>query len=125
MIAVDLDEAVGAARRRLEPLALYPKPLRRDVRVVVSPWLFRVPGFRRYVAYAFIRRIALKEAPEEYVARNGRDRLERLLVHELCHIWQFQHDPLRMTVALLRYRYRDNPYEQEARQAEAQRSRAG
>jgi hypothetical protein len=117
MTAVDLDEVVEVARERLEPLALYPKPLRRDVRVVVWPWLFRVPGFRRYVAYAFIRTIALKERPERYVARNGRDRLERLLVHELCHVWQYQHHPFRTTVALLRYRYRNNPYEIEARQA--------
>jgi len=119
MTTVDLDELVGAARRRLEPLALYPKPLRRKVRVAVWPWFFRIPGFRRYVAYAFIRTIALKEAPASYLARNGRDRLERLLVHELCHIWQFQHHPVRMTFALVRYRYRNNPYEIEARRAAA------
>jgi hypothetical protein len=116
---VDLAQLVEVARDRLAPLALYPKPLRSNARVVVWPWFFRVPGFRRYVAYAFIRTIALKETPERYMARNGRDRLERLLVHELCHIWQFQHHPVRMTFALLRYRYRNNPYEAEARRAAA------
>jgi hypothetical protein len=119
MTAVDLEAVLAAARRRLEPLALYPEPLRSDVRAVVWPWLFRVPGFRRYAAYAFIRRIAVKETPEVYVARNGRDRLERLLVHELCHIWQFQHHPVHTTLALLRYRYKNNPYELEARRAAA------
>ncbi len=51
------------------------------------------------------------------MARNGQDRLEGLLVHELCHVWQFQHHPIHMTYALLRYRYQENPYEQEARRA--------
>ena len=119
MTAVDLDAAIVDARLRLESLALYPKPLKPDVRVVVWPWLFRIPGFRRYIAYAFIKRIAFKETPEQLVARNGQDRLERLLVHELCHVWQFQHHPIHMTYALLRYRYPENPYEQEARRAAA------
>jgi hypothetical protein len=117
LTAAELDELIASAGRRLESLALYPKPLRRDVSIVVWPWLFRLPTMSRYVAYAFIRRIALKETPEALVARNGRDRFERLLVHELCHIWQYQHHPIRTTVALLRYPYRENPYEQEARRA--------
>jgi hypothetical protein len=117
--ALDLDAAIADARRRLESLDLYPKPLRPDVQVVVWPWLFGVPGFRRYIAYAFVKRIAFKEAPESLVARSSRDAFERLLVHELCHVWQFQHHPIHMTYALLRYRYRDNPYEQEARRAAA------
>ena len=89
MTAVDLDAAIADARGRLQSLALYPKPLRPDVRVAVWPWLFRIPGFRRYIAYAFVKRVAFKETPEQLVARNGQDRLERLLVHELCHVWQF------------------------------------
>ena len=33
------------ARRRLAPLALYPRPLRmRHVRILHTPWLFRLPG---------------------------------------------------------------------------------
>jgi len=119
MTAEGLDVILENARRRLEAQALYPRPLRRRVRLVVWPWLFRLPGMRRYVAYAFIRRIALRETPAALQARSGRDRLERLLVHELCHVWQFQHHPVLTTLALARYRYRDNPYEHEARRAAA------
>ena len=119
MRAVDLAAALASARRRLEAQRLYPRPLRADVRVVTWPWLFRLPLMRRYVAYAFVRTIALRQDPDAYVAERGLDRLERLLVHELCHVWQFQHHPVRMTVALLRYRYRDTPFEQEARRAAA------
>ena len=44
---------------------------------------------------------------------------EDLLVHELCHIWQMQHRPLAAVLAWLRYRYEDNPFEEEARRAVA------
>jgi hypothetical protein len=115
----DLDALLASARRRLEALELYPKPLTRRVRVVVWPWFFRFLWFKRYVAYALITTIVLKETPAEYAARRGVKRLEDLLVHELCHVWQTQHHPFRMAVALVRYRYRDNPYEQEARRAAA------
>jgi hypothetical protein len=115
----DIDVLMATARRRLEALELYPKPLTRRVRVVVWPWFFRFLWFKRYVAYALITTIVLKETPAEYAARRGVKRLEDLLVHELCHVWQTQHHPFRMAVALVRYRYRDNPYEQEARRAAA------
>ena len=115
----NLDAVLAAARHRLEALALYPRPLRPDVRVVVWPWFFCVLWFRRYVAYALIRTIVLKETPARYAARRGVERLEDLLVHELCHVWQTQHHPFRTALALLRYRYGDNPYEQEARRAAA------
>ena len=117
MTQAELAAVLEAARSRLEPLALYRRPIRRDVRVVTWPWLFELPPMRRYVAYAFIRTIALRSTPDAIVARSGRDALERLLVHEMCHIWQFQHHPVKMTLALLRYRYRDNPFEREARRA--------
>ena len=115
----DLGAVVARARRRLEALALYPKPLRRDVRVVVWPWFFRFLWFRRYVAYALIRTVVLRETPAEYAARRGEQKLEDLLVHELCHVWQTQHHPIRTALALARYRYRENPFEQEARRAAA------
>jgi hypothetical protein len=38
-------------------------------------------------------------------------------VHELCHVWQMQHRPLESMFAWLRYPYRENPFEREARQA--------
>ena len=49
-----------------------------------------------------------------------RKRVERagddLLTHELCHVWQMQHKPLRMPLSYLRG-YARNPHELEARHA--------
>jgi hypothetical protein len=42
-----------------------------------------------------------------------------LICHELCHVWQMQHRPLRMPLSYLRHGYARNPYEEEARQAVA------
>jgi hypothetical protein len=44
---------------------------------------------------------------------------EDLLCHELCHVWQMQHRPLRMPLSYLVKGYRENPYEIEARRAAA------
>jgi hypothetical protein len=38
-------------------------------------------------------------------------------VHELCHVWQMQHRPLRMPLSYLLAGYWDNPYERQARAA--------
>ena len=73
----------------------------------VAPWFFRLPGLRRYHGYALIRTILLRRA----------DASEDLVTHELCHIWQMQHRPVRMVVTYLTTRYRQNPYELEARRA--------
>ena len=77
------------------------------VRVVVVPWVFRLPGLRRYEGYALWRTILLRreEASDD------------LLVHELCHVWQMQHRPLESMLAWLRSPYRENPFEREARRA--------
>jgi hypothetical protein len=112
-----LAEILARARRRLEAQALYPRPLRKRVPVVVWPWFFRLPPYRRYVAYELAGMIVLSATPEELVARRGERWLEDLLVHELCHIWQLQHRPVEMTLALLRHRYETNPFEVEARNA--------
>lgn len=77
------------------------------VRIVVWPWLFRLPGMRRYAGYAFWRTIAVKRPVVS----------DDLLVHELCHVWQAQHRPLAQLWAWLRYPYRQNPFEREARSA--------
>jgi hypothetical protein len=77
--------------------------------VVVFPLFFRVPGLRRYRAYALWRTILLREPP----AAGSDD----LLTHELCHVWQMQHRPWAALWAWLRYRYADNPFEREARGA--------
>ncbi len=125
-----LPELLARARGRLERLALYPRPLRDDVVVVVWRWFFRIPWYRRYVAYTLVRRVVLSAPPGELIARRGERWLEDLLVHELCHVWQVQHHRFRTALAHLRYRYRDNPYEIEARAAatapaEATRGSAG
>jgi hypothetical protein len=77
------------------------------VRVFVTPWVFRIRGLRRYDGYALRRTILLRSTEAS----------DDLLVHELCHIWQMQHRPLESTLAWLRYRYRENPFEREARWA--------
>ncbi|MBA3476633.1 MAG: hypothetical protein H0T10_07775 [Actinobacteria bacterium] len=77
------------------------------VRIVVAPSFFRIPGLRRYHGYALIRTILLRHA----------DASDDLVTHELCHLWQLQHRPLHMVVTYLTTRYRENPYEREARRA--------
>ena len=106
--------ALARARAHLEPQALYPRPLRmRRVRLVVAPWLFRLPWFRRFDGYTMwdlilLRRPLAESRPE-------------LVAHELCHVWQMQHRPLRMPLSYLRG-YAENRYELEARDA-VERSR--
>jgi hypothetical protein len=81
----------------------------RRVRVLVAPWLFALPWFRRFDGYTMWDLILLRRpfAPED----------EDLLCHELCHVWQMQHRPLRMPLSYLYRGYAGNPYEVEARAA--------
>jgi hypothetical protein len=111
-------EALERAKGRLDRLALYPSPVdMRGVRIVVVPWLFRVPGFRRFRGYATRHLILLKRPLID----------DDLVTHELCHVWQLQHRPLRVwlsyarpsTFSADRSRYRANRYEREAREAVA------
>jgi hypothetical protein len=76
--------------------------------VLVVPWLFRLPWFRRFDGYALHGTILLR-------AESDRD--DDLLTHELCHVWQLQHRPIRMPLSYLATGYADNPYEVEARGA--------
>lgn len=100
--------ALARAKARLDSLDLYPSPVRIDgVRVVVAPWFFRIPGFRRYTGYALWRTILLKRE----------DASDDLVTHELCHLWQGQQRPVHTMFKHLTTRYRRNPYEIEARQA--------
>ena len=104
-------EALQRAKARLDSLQLYPEPVRLDgVRVVTLPLFFRLPRLRRYRGYALWRTILLKRpfAP-------GAD--DDLLTHELCHLWQGQHRRWHMLWTYATTRYRDNPYEREAREA--------
>ena len=105
--------ALERARARLDRLSLYPRPVRTErVRIVTLPLFFKLPRLRRYSGYALWRTILLKKPLREVS--------DDLVCHELCHIWQIQHRPIRMPLAYLRYRYRDNPYEREARRAVAE-----
>ena len=45
------------------------------------------------------------------------DSSDDLICHELCHVWQMQHHPVRMPLSYLRTGYAANPYEREAREA--------
>jgi len=76
--------------------------------MLVWPWLFRLPWFRRFDGYAAWNLIALRRPVE----RAGDD----LVTHELCHVWQMQHHPVRMPLSYLRG-YAGNRYEAEARRA--------
>ena len=103
-------ELLESAKARLDRLELYPRPVRiAHVRVIVSPRLFRLPWFRRFDGYAAWGTILLRERPA------GPD--DDLVCHELCHVWQMQHHPVRMPLSYLRSGYEANRYEAEARAA--------
>jgi hypothetical protein len=102
------DGRLVRAKARLDALDLYPRPVRIErTRIVHAPWFFRVPGLRRYHGYALIRTILVRRA----------DASDDLVTHELCHVWQMQHRPAQVVWTYLTTRYRDNPYEAEARRA--------
>jgi len=103
---------VAPAKERLDRLSLYPQPVSvRGVRVWTLPWLFRLPRMRRYDGYALPWTILLRDRPGSGTAS------EDLVCHELCHVWQMQHHPLRVFRAWLTCSYEENPYELEARDA--------
>ena len=77
------------------------------VRVLVTPWLFRLPWFRRFDGYALHVAILVRDA----------DASEDLLTHELCHVWQMQHRPVVMPLSYLLSGYWNNRFEQQARAA--------
>ena len=106
----DRRQALEAAKARLDRLDLYPRPVSlRRVRLVVAPWLFRLPWFRRFDGYA--THVAIFVRSRRHLADAD------LVTHELCHVWQMQHRPLRMPLSYLLAGYAENPYEVEARRA--------
>lgn len=106
------NRALAAAKARLDRLDLYPRPVAVDrVRLVVCPGAFRLPWLRRFDGYAAWSTILLRRSPRA----DGDD----LVCHELCHVWQMQHHPLRMPLSYLRTGYAANPFEAEARRAVA------
>ena len=101
---------LARAKARLDQLDLYARPVSiAHVRIVVAPWLFRLPWFRRFDGYAMWNLILLRTP--------GLLHDEDLICHELCHVWQMQHHPMRMPLSYLRLGYSDNPYEVQARRA--------
>jgi hypothetical protein len=105
--------ALERAKARLDRLDFYPTPVRIDrVRILHAPWLFRIPGFRRFRGYEVGPLILIKRPLSEVS--------DDLIVHELCHVWQGQHRPLHMSWKHVTTRYRSNPYELEARRAAAE-----
>ena len=102
--------ALTRAKVHLDRLALYERPVRIDrVRVSCPAWLFRLPWFRRFDGYAMWNLILLRSP--QLLAN------DELICHELCHVWQMQHHPVRMPLSYLRFGYARNPYEDEARRA--------
>ena len=51
------------------------------VRLVLAPWLFRLPWFRRFDGYALHWTILVRSSQAS----------DDLVTHELCHVWQMQH----------------------------------
>jgi hypothetical protein len=106
--SAELRSALVRAKARLDTLDWYPEPVRiGGVRILVAPWFFRIPGFRRYRGYAFWRTILVREPNPS----------DDLVTHELCHVWQGQQRALHMSWKHVTTRYRSNPYELEARRA--------
>jgi hypothetical protein len=103
------DVRLSHAKARLDTLNYYPRPVRIDaVRLVVSRLPFRLPWLRRFDGWAthrviFLRRQELLDDAD-------------LITHELCHVWQMQHRPVRMPWSYL-FSYATNPYELQARRA--------
>jgi hypothetical protein len=99
---------LARASARLHRLDWYRRPVRTGrVALVVTPWLFRLPWFRRFDGYATHFVLFFRRAPID----------EDLLTHELCHVWQMQHKPFAMPLSYLYRGYEENPYEAEARRA--------
>ncbi len=69
--------------------------------IVSAPWLFALPWFRRFDGYTMWNLILLRSP------RLAAD--EDLVCHELCHVWQMQHHPIRMPLSYLRVGYARQP----------------
>ena len=77
------------------------------MRILVAAAFFRVTGYRRFHGFTLWRTILVRR-PEVS---------DDLITHELVHAWQMQHAPVQATIGWLRYPYRQNPFEIEARKA--------
>jgi hypothetical protein len=105
--------AILRAKARLDRLDFHPRPVDiAHVRILHVPWLFRLPWFRRFDGYEMGPLILLRHP----IADTSDD----LITHELCHVWQDQHQRLRLWTSYLYRGYADNPHEIEARRAVAE-----
>ena len=103
-------EPLHRAKERLDRLDYYPRPVRiGSVRLFVTPWLYRLPWFRRFDGYALHLAILLRS----HALLEDDD----LVTHELCHVWQMQHRPVAMPLSYLLLGYEQNPFEAQARAA--------
>ncbi len=103
-----VDARLQRAKERLDTLDWWPRPVRIEgVRMFTAPWAFRLPWLARFDGWATHRVILLRR----------RDASDDLVTHELCHVWQMQHRPLRMPLSYLRTGYAANGYERQARAA--------
>lgn len=103
-----MDERLLLAKSRLDRLDWWPQPVRIGrVRLLTVAWAFRLPGLARFDGYALHGVILLRD----------RSASSDLITHELCHVWQMQHRPLRMPLSYLRTGYAANGYERQARAA--------
>ena len=75
--------------------------------LVTAPWFFRLPRVRHFDGFATHNVILIRSD----------DVPEGLIVHELCHVWQMQHRPIRMPLSYLGTGYAANQYERQARAA--------
>ena len=100
---------LARAARRLASIGLAVDM--RRVRIVHAPWLFRLPGFRRFHGYEI--------GPLIFVKRPLTQVSNDLVTHELTHVWQDQNRRLRMWLSYLWQGYRDNEHEVQAREAAA------
>ena len=106
--------ALARAKARLDRLELYPRPVSlRRVRIWSSPWLFRLPWFRRFDGYAAARD---DPAPLARAPRRRRPRHARALPR-LADAAPPAADAALLSLA----RLRGNPYEREARGRRATR----
>lgn len=102
--------ALERAKARLDTLDLYQRPVSiARVRLWSVPRLFALPWLRRFDGYA-LHGLVLLRRPLEQVS-------DDLVVHELCHVWQMQHHPIRMPLSYVRSGYARNRYEREAGEA--------
>ena len=105
-----MDARLLRAKVRLDRLDWWPEPVRIGrVLLLTVPWAFRLPGLARFDGYALHGVILLRDH-----SASG-----DLITHELCHVWQMQHRPLRMPLSYLRTGYAANGYERQARAAAA------